>query len=982
MRDSGRGLPCGVVAWGRHEARWKIGGPGRKLGKPDTALAGLHNSIEPMQRLIAIAACWLLALTPVLTEAATRGIAVNLKGSESKDAAVVDTVELYQESYALIIGIDGYSNGWPRLSNAIKDAELIAALMEERGFNVELHTDLDSADLDKVFKEFFIIRGENEGARLFVWFAGHGATVDGEGFLIPADAPVPNAGPQFKLRSVALRDFGTYMRLATSKHVYAVFDSCFAGTVFASQRALPPAAITHATTLPVRQFLTSGDAAQTVSDDGTFRELFIRAVQGEERSDANADGYVTASELGMFLNDRITNLTASAQTPRYGKLRDKDYDRGDFVFVLPENAQVTGRRLTSRDNSVEIAFWNSIQDSEDPEEFEAYLKSYPLGKFASLAKVKLSQLAKRATRPQQREVFRVTLLDEALEAMRIANVRQTPFPSSPKVGRLQQGDVVWGTGVTQTRGGRWYEVARDGVDLGFVYGPLLTPIASDDQLLPVAGLDPGSVVLPEEEPELRAEESPPVVEAEVVETDGIPETADEILEDFVDDLLQEDVVAPSPVPASGMIPEEAPTVVALATNSAPAAPGQRGLPPTTSAPEPAGRVAVPAQPENSPRVVAAPPPVTPPTVPESTSSAVSGLDDPATAASATSASAASVAATSAAPVEQTPAASDGSAVAAMPAAGPAGDAPPESPAATSMAATSVAATSMAATSAPQVSTASAAATPPVDTSEIAMPDAVTDHGAVVSATESSGSARPSTSATIGELREDATAPPPIGQAGPSPQEPVDATPSETPQVPADDSGSTATAIAAVAASPAVPERAAGVSEYVRRYIEAANGGNSQAQLSLGFMYETGQNVIADVVEAVRWYRRAADNGEVEAQLSLGLLYQKGELIREDPVESARWFRMAANQGHADAQQTLGYFYESGTGVVPDIAEAARWYERAASQGKVAAQNNLGRLYQLGSGVPKDLDKAIYWYEKAAAQGSETATRNLRALLPQ
>ena len=93
---------------------------------------------------------------------------------------------------------------------------------------------------------------------------------------------------------------------------------------------MPPAAITRATTLPVRQFLTSGDADQTVSDDGQFRELFVRAILGEEPADANSDGYLTASEIGMYLGDRVTNLTESAQTPRYGKLRDKDYDRGDF----------------------------------------------------------------------------------------------------------------------------------------------------------------------------------------------------------------------------------------------------------------------------------------------------------------------------------------------------------------------------------------------------------------------------------------------------------------------------------------------------------------------------------------------------------------------------------------------------------------------------------------------------------------------------
>jgi hypothetical protein len=61
---------------------------------------------------------------------------------------------------------------------------------------------------------------------------------------------------------------------------------------------LPPIAVTQATTLPVCQFLASGGADQIISDNGTFRELFLRGLNGEEKVDANVDGYVTASEMG------------------------------------------------------------------------------------------------------------------------------------------------------------------------------------------------------------------------------------------------------------------------------------------------------------------------------------------------------------------------------------------------------------------------------------------------------------------------------------------------------------------------------------------------------------------------------------------------------------------------------------------------------------------------------------------------------------
>ena len=353
-----------------------------------------------------LAAVLLLVTAAFSAHAASRGLRVELRQSEAADAAAAGTVQLYQNSYALVIGIDAYKAGWPRLSNAVKDAQAVAAALRAKGFEVTLKINLDAAELETTFREFFILKGEDKQARLFVWYAGHGHTEKGEGYLVPADAPKPSARSRFKLKALPLRRFGEYVRLAEAKHAFAVFDACFAGTVFDSQRALPPAAVTRATTLPVRQFLTSGDAGQTVSDDGTFRELFIRALNGEERADANGDRYVTASELGLFLSTRVTNLTRSRQTPRYGKLRDKDYDRGDFVFKLPALVKPNPKPAPKivqpppvrPDPTVGLTFWNSVKDSDNPAVLEAYLMQYPKGTFAGLAQVKIADLEARAAR--------------------------------------------------------------------------------------------------------------------------------------------------------------------------------------------------------------------------------------------------------------------------------------------------------------------------------------------------------------------------------------------------------------------------------------------------------------------------------------------------------------------------------------------------------------------------------------------------------
>jgi hypothetical protein len=48
--------------------------------------------------------------------------------------------------------------------------------------------------------------------------------------------------------------------------------------------------------------------------------------------------------------------------------------------------------------SAEVTFWESVRDSKDAAEIEAYLKAYPDGQFAPLARIRLDKL--KQTQPQ------------------------------------------------------------------------------------------------------------------------------------------------------------------------------------------------------------------------------------------------------------------------------------------------------------------------------------------------------------------------------------------------------------------------------------------------------------------------------------------------------------------------------------------------------------------------------------------------------
>ncbi|MGI9412245.1 MAG: hypothetical protein ACR2PM_01150 [Hyphomicrobiales bacterium] len=53
--------------------------------------------------------------------------------------------------------------------------------------------------------------------------------------------------------------------------------------------------------------------------------------------------------------------------------------------------------------AIEVVFWQSVKDSEDIREFEEYLKQFPDGTFAGLARIKINKLKKAAAAPKPAE---------------------------------------------------------------------------------------------------------------------------------------------------------------------------------------------------------------------------------------------------------------------------------------------------------------------------------------------------------------------------------------------------------------------------------------------------------------------------------------------------------------------------------------------------------------------------------------------------
>ena len=277
---------------------------------------------------------------------ATRGIKIAAKGGQQ--------LYLYKDYQALVVGVSDYER-WPDLPNAVKDAREVSELLKGMGFKVSLVTDPTSQELKKALSSLAYQDGLEADRALFFYYAGHGETetlADSTklGYIIPRDCPLLRDDPQgFINRAVSMKDIEAYSLRIRSKHVLMLFDSCFSGSLFSLVRAVPED-ISEKSTFPVRQYITAGREDEAVPDRSMFKRCLLLGLQGD--ADLTRDGYITGSELGLYLSDKVVKYTRGRQHPQYGKINNPDLDRGDFIFVLAKSGgaviEKPGKKATLR----------------------------------------------------------------------------------------------------------------------------------------------------------------------------------------------------------------------------------------------------------------------------------------------------------------------------------------------------------------------------------------------------------------------------------------------------------------------------------------------------------------------------------------------------------------------------------------------------------------------------------------------------------
>jgi formylglycine-generating enzyme required for sulfatase activity len=243
-----------------------------------------------------------------------------------------------------VIGISTYAN-WPALPGAATDADQLAGLLERGGYATTLILNPDSQSLRSTWTHFMQKAGSEPTASCIVYYRGRAKTlVDEKGaqnaWLIPSDTPpLESSRTAFSQDAIQLKSLLAEAEQPHIRHLLMLFDTSFADEMLVSQRPLlklPGPGNDD----PARQAIVAGDAFDPLPEKSRFQAALTQALTG--KADVIQDGRITATELAVFLNNRLGSSIDGGTHPRYARFKG-DAGSGDLALEVIARKRHTAR---------------------------------------------------------------------------------------------------------------------------------------------------------------------------------------------------------------------------------------------------------------------------------------------------------------------------------------------------------------------------------------------------------------------------------------------------------------------------------------------------------------------------------------------------------------------------------------------------------------------------------------------------------------
>ena len=104
---------------------------------------------------------------------------------------IIVTVAMFAESRNALLIANGKYNNFPSLVNPMPEAEELKKSLIELGFDVTIVTNASKEQMETAILDFQKKLSANKGIGFF-HYGGHAVQVNGENYLIPADADIPD----------------------------------------------------------------------------------------------------------------------------------------------------------------------------------------------------------------------------------------------------------------------------------------------------------------------------------------------------------------------------------------------------------------------------------------------------------------------------------------------------------------------------------------------------------------------------------------------------------------------------------------------------------------------------------------------------------------------------------------------------------------------------------------------------------------------
>jgi len=291
---------------------------------------------------------------------------------------------------ALVVSVSRYDN-LNDLDNPQRDALLIGQRLEHLGFKVERINDPSRIDLLDALTQFQATAHDADAA--IVYFAGHGAEIDGTNYLLPHDA---RANSKAMISGTGLESERFRQAVLTAKKLrLIILDACrnnpAGGRAAGGTGGL--ARESGGTASQVVTLMAAGPGKEAMDGDGV-NSPFARAL---------ADGLgrqgMTAGELPRFVQLEVERETENQQSPDLQGIWLETFwtfDANAPLATVSVNPAAAAQAKTERDR----VFWQSIKDSTDPADFRSYVEEADRGavpgQFRKLAVNRLNVLASPA----------------------------------------------------------------------------------------------------------------------------------------------------------------------------------------------------------------------------------------------------------------------------------------------------------------------------------------------------------------------------------------------------------------------------------------------------------------------------------------------------------------------------------------------------------------------------------------------------------